>query len=113
MENNIVNNILNSISKLNLLEINKLISDFEIKFGLVSSNEKNIEKNKFDIYLKEIGNNKLNLIKTIKEITNLNLKESKILVDTPNSLIKKNVNKQECDEIIKKITLIGGKVEIK
>ncbi|BAF35194.1 ribosomal protein L7/L12 [Candidatus Carsonella ruddii PV] len=113
MENNIVNNVLDSISKLNLVEITTLISNLEKKFNLTVSNEKIAEKNKFDIYLKEIGNNKLNLIKTIKDITNLNLKESKNLVDNKNSLIKKNVDKKECDEIVKKITLAGGIVEIK
>ncbi|WP_433927898.1 ribosomal protein bL12 [Candidatus Carsonella ruddii] len=114
MKNILVENILESISKLNLLELSDLIIKIEHKFNL-KIEEKIIEtkKNTFDIFLTDIGDKKINLIKIIKEITNLSLKESKDLVEKKNSIIKKNLNKEECDEIVKKITNVGGKVEVK
>ncbi|MFI4883849.1 MAG: ribosomal protein bL12 [Candidatus Carsonella ruddii] len=114
MENVLINNIIEKISKLNLLELSDLIIKIEKKFNLkIEEKEINIKKEFFDVYLKEIGDKKINLIKIIKEITNLSLKESKEFVEKKNSLIKKNINKIECDEIVKKITSVGGKVEIK
>ncbi|BCG49402.1 ribosomal protein bL12 [Candidatus Carsonella ruddii] len=114
MQNELVNNILELISKLNLLELSDLIIKIEKKFNLVAEEEKReIIKEKFDIYLSEIGDKKINLIKAIKDITNLSLKESKDLVEKKNALIKKNVNKNECEDISKKINSVGGKVEIK
>ncbi|MBY0585419.1 ribosomal protein L7/L12 [Candidatus Carsonella ruddii] len=114
MKNILVENILESISKLNLLELSDLIIKIEQKFNLkIEDKILDVKKDKFDIFLKEIGDKKINLIKTIKEITNLSLKESKDLVEKKNSLIKSNLNKEECDEIVKKITNVGGKVEVK
>ncbi|AGS06679.1 ribosomal protein bL12 [Candidatus Carsonella ruddii] len=114
MQNELVNNILESISKLNLLELSDLIIKIEKKFNIAVEEEKpEIIKEKFDVYLSEIGDKKINLIKVIKDITNLSLKESKDLVESKNALIKQNVNKIECEEISKKINSAGGKVEIK
>ncbi|ATX33411.1 50S ribosomal protein L7/L12 [Candidatus Carsonella ruddii] len=114
MKNIIIENILDLISKLNLLELSDLIIKIEQKFNLKNENiVENIKKNKFDIFLKEIGDKKINLIKVIKEITNLSLKESKDLVEKKNSLIKSGLDKEQCDEIVKKINSVGGKVEIK
>ncbi|MFI4878811.1 MAG: ribosomal protein L7/L12 [Candidatus Carsonella ruddii] len=114
MENILINSIIEKISKLNLLELSDLIIKIEKKFNLkIEEKEINIKKENFDIYLKKIGEKKINLIKIIKDITNLSLKESKELIEKENSLIKKNTNKIECDEIVKKITAIGAQVEIK
>ncbi|MGK2916136.1 MAG: ribosomal protein L7/L12 [Candidatus Carsonella ruddii] len=114
MENVLINNIIEKISKLNLLELSDLIIKIEKKFNLkIEETEINIKKEFFDVYLKEIGEKKINLIKIIKEITNLSLKESKELIEKKNSLIKKNITKIECDEIVKKITSVGGQVDIK
>lgn len=114
MQNQLINNIIDLISKLNILELSDLILKIEKKFNLsINNQETNVEKKFFSIYLKEIGEKKISLIKIIKEITNLSLKESKELVEKKNSLIKNNLNKEECDEIVKKINDIGAKVEIK
>ncbi|AQU89596.1 ribosomal protein bL12 [Candidatus Carsonella ruddii] len=114
MKNILIENILELISKLNLLELSDLINKIEQKFNLkIDNNIEEIKKNKFDIFLKEVGDKKINLIKVIKEITNLSLKESKDLVEKKNSLIKSNLSKEQCDEIVKKINNVGGKVEIK
>ncbi|MGK2912819.1 MAG: ribosomal protein bL12 [Candidatus Carsonella ruddii] len=114
MENILINNIIEKISKLNLLELSNLIIKIEEKFNLkIEEKEINIKKETFDIYLKEIGAKKINLIKIIKDITNLSLKESKELIEKKNSLIKQNINKLECDEIVKKITSVGATVDIK
>ncbi|MFI4883681.1 MAG: ribosomal protein bL12 [Candidatus Carsonella ruddii] len=114
MENILINNIIEKISKLNLLELSDLIIKIEKKFNLkIEEKEINIKKETYDVYLKEIGEKKINLIKVIKDITNLSLKESKELIEKKNSLIKKNINKKECDEIVKKINSVGGQVDIK
>ncbi|MGK2931139.1 MAG: ribosomal protein bL12 [Candidatus Carsonella ruddii] len=114
MENILINNILENISKLNLIELSNLIIKIEKKFNLkIEEKEINIKKETFDIYLKEIGEKKINLIKTIKDITNLSLKESKELIEKKNALIKKNINQTECDEIVKKIISVGATVDIK
>ncbi|XOD38966.1 MAG: 50S ribosomal protein L7/L12 [Candidatus Carsonella ruddii] len=114
MKNVLIENILELISKLNLLELSDLINKIEQKFNLkIDNNIEEIKKNKFDIFLKEVGDKKINLIKVIKEITNLSLKESKDLVEKKNSLIKSDLSKEQCEEIVKKINNVGGKVEIK
>ncbi|AFP84030.1 ribosomal protein bL12 [Candidatus Carsonella ruddii] len=114
MEKTLIENILDLISKLNLIELSDLILKMEKKFNLSSNIEKQEEKkNNFSIFLKEIGDKKINLIKLIKELTNLSLKESKDLIEKKDALIKSNLNKEECDSMVKKIVGLGAKVEIK
>ncbi|WGS66651.1 ribosomal protein L7/L12 [Candidatus Carsonella ruddii] len=114
MEKILTDNILELISKLNLIELSDLILKIEKKFNLSVNNQQSEQKkNSFSIFLKEIGDKKINLIKLIKELTNLSLKESKDLIEKKDSLIKSNLNKEECDEMVKKIVSLGAKVEIK
>ncbi|AFP84210.1 ribosomal protein L7/L12 [Candidatus Carsonella ruddii HT isolate Thao2000] len=113
MEKLLVNDILELISKLTLIELSDLILKIEKKFNLECNIEKQEKKNNFSIFLKDIGDKKINLIKLIKELTNLSLKESKDLIEKKNPLIKNNLNKEECDSIVKKLVSVGAKVEIK
>jgi large subunit ribosomal protein L7/L12 len=70
-------------------------------------------KTTFDVILKEIGANKINVIKEVRAVTSLGLKEAKDLVEGAPKTIKEGVNKEEAEEIKKKVEAAGAKVEIK
>ncbi|MCA3007733.1 MAG: 50S ribosomal protein L7/L12 [Phycisphaerales bacterium] len=71
------------------------------------------EKTEFSVVLKEGGANKINVIKVVREITGLGLKEAKALVDEAPKPVKEGVNKDEANDIKKKLTEAGATVEIK
>jgi large subunit ribosomal protein L7/L12 len=71
------------------------------------------EKTEFDVILSNAGAQKIQVIKAIREITNLGLKEAKELVDGAPKTVKEGVSKQEAEDIKKKITEAGGQVEVK
>jgi large subunit ribosomal protein L7/L12 len=71
------------------------------------------EKTEFSVILKEVGANKINVIKAVREVTSLGLKEAKDLVDGAPKPIKEGVNKEEAENIKKKFTEAGATVEVK
>ena len=71
------------------------------------------EKTEFTVVLKEVGANKINVIKAVREVTNLGLKEAKDLVDGAPKTVKEGVSKADADSIKKKLEEAGAKVEIK
>lgn len=71
------------------------------------------EKTEFTVVLKEVGANKINVIKAVREVTSLGLKEAKDLVDGAPKNIKEGVNKEEAETIKKKFTEAGATVEVK
>jgi large subunit ribosomal protein L7/L12 len=71
------------------------------------------EKTEFTVVLKDGGANKLNVIKIVREITGLGLKEAKALVDEAPKPVKENINKQEAEDLKKKLTEAGATVELK
>jgi large subunit ribosomal protein L7/L12 len=71
------------------------------------------EKTEFDVFLKDAGSQKLQVIKTIREITNLGLKEAKDFVEKLDKPVKEKVSKTEAEEIKKKLESVGAVVEIK
>ncbi len=71
------------------------------------------EKTEFTVVLKEVGPNKINVIKAVREVTSLGLKEAKDLVDGAPKTVKESVNKDEAESIRKKFEEAGAKVEIK
>jgi large subunit ribosomal protein L7/L12 len=71
------------------------------------------EKTEFTVMLKEVGANKINVIKAVREVTSLGLKEAKDLVDGAPKPIKEGVNKDEAEAIRKKFTDVGATVEVK
>jgi large subunit ribosomal protein L7/L12 len=71
------------------------------------------EKTEFSVVLKEVGANKINVIKAVREVTSLGLKEAKDLVDGAPKTIKEGVNKEEAEAIKKKFTDAGATVEVK
>jgi large subunit ribosomal protein L7/L12 len=71
------------------------------------------EKTEFSVVLKEVGSNKINVIKAVREVTNLGLKEAKDLVDGAPKTVKEGVSKDEAENIKKKFTEAGATVEVK
>ena len=121
--------ILDAISKMSLLEVTELISDMEKKFGVTAAAPVAVaagpaagaaaaapveEKTEFAVTLKEYpADKKVTVIKVIREITGLGLKEAKDLVEGVPSLVKEGVNKADSDAMKKKLEDAGAKVEIK
>ena len=119
--------ILDSISKMTVMEVVELISDMEKKFGVTAAAPVAAaagpaaaaaapveEKTEFTVTLKEYpADKKVTVIKVIREITGLGLKEAKDLVEGVPSLVKEGVNKADSDAIKKKLEDAGAKVEIK
>ncbi len=118
--------ILEAVSNMTVLELSQLIKDMEEKFGVSAAAAVAVagpaagpaaaaveEKTEFTVVLTAAGENKVNVIKAVREITGLGLKEAKDLVDGAPKPVKEGVNKADCDAIVKKITDAGGKVEVK
>jgi large subunit ribosomal protein L7/L12 len=118
--------ILEAVSNMTVLELSQLIKDMEEKFGVSAAAAVAVagpaagpaaaaveEKTEFTVVLTAAGENKVNVIKAVREITGLGLKEAKDLVDGAPKPVKEGINKADADAIVKKITDAGGKVEVK
>ena len=120
--------ILDKISSMTVLELSNLIKDLEDKFG-VSAAAATVamapaaggaapaaaaaEQTEFTVNLLAAGDNKVNVIKAVREVTSLGLKEAKDLVDGAPKPVKEGVSKADADAILKKLTDAGAKAEIK
>ena len=118
--------ILEAISSMTVLELSELITEMEDKFGVSAAaaavavaapaaggGEAAEEKTEFTIHLAEVGDKKVNVIKAVREITGLGLKEAKDLVDGAPKDVKEGVSKEEAEEAKKKLEEAGAKVELK
>lgn len=118
--------ILDAIASKTVLEISELIKMMEDKFGVsaaaaavavagpaAAAAAPAEEKTEFDVVLAEIGSNKIGVIKAVREITGLGLKEAKDLVEGAPKAVKEGVAKEEAEELKKKIEASGAKVELK
>jgi large subunit ribosomal protein L7/L12 len=118
--------ILEAISSLTVLELSQLIKDMETKFGVSAAAAVAVaapaaaaapaaveEKTEFTVVLTGFGENKVNVIKAVREVTSLGLKEAKDLVDGAPKPVKEGVSKADAEAVAKKLTDAGGKVEIK
>lgn len=121
--------LIEAIEKMSVLELADLVKALEEKFGIsaampmmtgampVTSGDdeadKKEEKTSFTVELIEGGAQKIQVIKVLREVTSLGLKEAKDLVDGAPKSVKEGVNKEEAEEIKKKIEAAGGKVTIK
>ncbi len=115
--------ILNKISSMSLIEIIELINAIEKKFGISSedykidnnnsSKIKEKKKEEFNLYLDSIGENKIAVIKIIRNYLNLGLKEAKDLVESCPVLIKNKINKNDLDLIKKSLEEVGAIITIK
>ena len=120
--------ILEEIGKMTVLELSQLIKDMEEKFGVSAAAAVAVaapaagagagaaaaeEKTEFTVVLTAIGDNKVNVIKAVREVTSLGLKEAKDLVDGAPKPVKEGVSKADAEAVAKKLTDAGAKVEIK
>ena len=127
-ENEKVQGIINTIKELNVLELSQLVKALETEFGVTAAAPMAMaaapataaapvaeveEKSEFTVILKSFGANKINVIKAIREVTNLGLKESKDLVEGAPKTVKENVNKQEAATVKEKLEAAGATVEVK
>src|SRR5215471_8708176 len=113
-----VQSIIEEIKGLSLLEAAELVKGIEAAFG-VSAAAATVaaapaeEKTEFNVILTGVGGNKIGVIKVVREITSLGLKEAKDLVEGAPKPVKEGVNKDEAEAIKKKFTEAGATVEIK
>ena len=116
--------VLEYISGLSVLELSELVKEFEEKFGVSAQPvavagvagaavEAAEEQTEFDVMLEDGGSERVKVIKAVREITGLGLKEAKDLVDNAPKAIKEAVSKGEADEAISKIEAAGGKASAK
>ena len=122
-----VDTILEEIKGLTLLEASDLVKKMEEAFGVSAAAATVVaaggggaaaaapveEKTEFNVVLTDVGGNKINVIKAVREVTSLGLKEAKDLVDGAPKTVKEGVSKDEAAAIKKKFEEAGAKVEIK
>lgn len=117
--------ILEAISKMSVMDVVELVKSMEDKFGVsaaavaVAAPVAGVvgaaveEKTEFTVILAKVGDNKINVIKAVREITSLGLKEAKDLVEAAPKSLKEGVAKAQADEMKKKLEEVGATVEIK
>ena len=117
------------LDKLTVLELADYIKEFEERYGIKAEMaampvagataagapvaEETEEKTEFDVILKGVGTKKINVIKAVREVTDLGLKEAKEVVDKAPGTIKESISKEEAEEIKKKFEEAGAEIEIK
>lgn len=116
-------NLITSIEEMTVLELNELVKVLEKKFGVsaaamtaaapAAGGEAAEEKNTFNVELTDGGAQKIQVIKVVKEVLGLGLKEAKDLVDGAPAILKEGMKKEEAEELKKKIEDAGGKVTLK
>ena len=120
--------VLGWIEKASILEVNELVKDIEEKFGISAAAvapvamagagagagaEAAEEQTEFDVILTSIGEKKINVIKAVREVTSLGLKEAKDLVESAPKAVKEAVSKEEAEEVKAKFEAAGATMEIK
>ena len=120
-----ITNILEEIKSLTILELNDLVKAVEEEFGVSAAAPVGVvaaagaaapaveEKTEFDVILASFGANKLNVIKAVRELTGLGLKDAKDLVEGAPKTVKEGVSKDEAEKIKAALTEAGATVEIK
>ncbi len=124
-----IQEIVEQIKNMTVLELNDLVKALEEEFGVsaaaaampvavagagtaAAAAEPVEEKTEFDVILEDAGDKKINVIKVVREVTSLGLKEAKDLVEGAPTKVKEGVSKQEAEEIKKKFEEAGAKVKI-
>ncbi len=121
-----ITNILEEIKSLTIIELADLVKAVEEEFGVSAAAPVGVvavaggaaapaaeEKTEFDVVLKSAGDKKLNVVKAVKEITGLGLKEAKEMVDGAPKTVKEGVSKEEAENIKKALEEAGAEVEVK
>ena len=118
--------VIKFIENMTVLELSEMVKELEEKFGVsaaapvavaaaapAAAAEAAEEKTEFDVILKAAGANKINVIKVVRALTSLGLKEAKDLVDGAPQPVKTGVSKQEADDAMKQLVEAGAEVEVK
>ncbi|ARK24676.1 50S ribosomal protein L7/L12 [Sporosarcina sp. P37] len=114
--------ILDAIKEMTVLELNELVTAIEDEFGVTAAApvaaagavaEAAEEQSEFDVILAAAGAEKIKVIKAVREITGLGLKEAKALVDEAPKAVKEGVAKEEAEELKAKLEEVGASVEVK
>ena len=118
--------IIEDVEKLSVLELSELVKALEEKFGVSATpvapsatsgqapaEEPKEEQTTFNVVIANAGANKIGVIREVRAITNLGLKEAKDLVEGAPKTVKESVNKEEADKIKKQLEAAGAKVEVK
>ena len=118
-----IEQILEAIENMKVLELNELVKAAEEKFGVSASAPVMMagavaggaaeEKTEFDVVLANAGASKVGVIKAVREVTGLGLKEAKKVVDNAPKTLKEGVSKEEADQIKEKLEAAGASVEVK
>ncbi|MDK2821750.1 MAG: large subunit ribosomal protein [Clostridia bacterium] len=123
-----VQEIIDAVKELSVLELSELVKAFEEEFGVSAAAPVAMaavpgaaapaegaaeEKTEFDVILKDAGAKKINVIKVVREITGLGLKDAKALVDGAPKPVKEKIGKEEADSIKAKLEEAGASVEVK
>lgn len=124
-----IQEIVEQIKSMTVLELNDLVKKLEEEFGVsaaaaampvamvagagaAAAAEPAEEKTEFDVILEDAGDKKINVIKVVREVTSLGLKEAKDLVESAPAKVKEGVSKQEAEDLKKKFEEAGAKVKI-
>ena len=117
--------IIDALKEMTLLEASELVKAIEDTFGVSAAAPVAAagvagapaaaaeEKTEFDVILADVGANKMQVIKAVKELTGASLMEAKKLVETPNAKLKEQASKADAEDIQKKLAEVGAKVELK
>ncbi|RHW36235.1 50S ribosomal protein L7/L12 [Lysinibacillus yapensis] len=115
--------ILEAIKAMTVLELNDLVKAIEEEFGVTAAAPVAVvggagaaaaeEKTEFDVVLASAGDQKIKVIKVVREITGLGLKEAKEVVDNAPKALKEGVSKEEAEEIKAKLEEVGASIEVK
>ena len=121
-----VTNLIEEVKALTVLELSELVKALEEEFGVSAAAPAMAvaaapaaaapaaeEKTEFDVVLKSAGANKINVIKVVKEVTGLGLKEAKALVDEAPKPVKEGISKDDAEALKAKLTEAGAEVEVK
>ncbi len=120
-----ISNFIEEIKNMTVLELSELVKAIEEEFGVtaaapvaaaagaVAADAPAEEQTEFNVVLANIGAQKIKVIKVVREITGLGLKEAKDLVDGAPNTVKEGVSKEEADEIKAKLEEVGAEIEIK
>ena len=125
-----IEKMMEQIKEMTVLELNELVKALETEFGVsaaaaapmmmaggfagaAGAAEQAEEKTEFDVYLNTVGDKKIHVIKVVREVTSLGLKEAKDLVESAPAKVKEGIGKQEAEDIKKKFEEAGAQMEIK
>ncbi len=125
-----IEKMMEQIKEMTVLELNELVKALETEFGVsaaaaapmmmaggfagaAAAGEQAEEQTEFDVYLNSVGDKKINVIKVVREVTSLGLKEAKDLVESAPAKVKEGISKQEAEDVKKKFEEAGAQMEIK